>query len=830
MSLRVWLPLNGDIKNYGASDLVFSNNGVTSNASGKIGSCYYSPDYSSYSLISNKILTLGNKQSMFCWVKFVNLTSSSSLGGAMVGQHRYPSNTGMGLTFKYVSSTTGYLSINTGTGSGRTYNTYCSSTLLQANTWYHVGYTYDGSTVKLYVNGVLDGTHNVGTLSNPADYVHVFAWSFSSSSGTDIYGGYHLYGYLNDVRIYDNVVSYDEVKEISKALVAYYPLNNLTVYSNLIKNSTYTIYNNYGVPASLTALNETLNGCQVYRLSMTPTSGNISSFRSDLWSHGIYGFGRTFSANTKYCFWMYYRPVTYSDTVVGGTASNIGGWTEIPHKYVSNGWYVAGQYRDGSVTSDKSDNIFFSMYSPSAAVDTPFVVDFACPSLVIGTTEIQDVGDYQENNLGKVIDCSGYNRTGTTTSFTCPYLTKDSPRGSKSCHFTTNAKNLTLNSSFLPTFTTGSVSWWAKIVTNGSEGTLPFTGQSSYYYIAASSRWTGAFYNYNTSAASGYSIKYYVDGVEDNTPPGADGKWHHYVVSGVNMSLWTELWLNNYVNSPSWNASDIYYSDIKFYNTVLSADDVSKEYHTYASIYSNQTLKACEFIEPISANLLEPTNTTLTRKTWGYGLSAYTQSNCNVTLTDNGYRIYRDPNLTYSGNGSVMWGGLVIKPYDVYGRDMLIKGHTYILKFHVKGQSSNGSEFYWTNQCGWGGGGLEPSPDNVSYQMTPSNFQGEMECFYKWTINDDVWKVCTTSYSGFTAGNTYLSYRDFKYGFNYGDTGPLGTDLYITNIRMYDITAGNIPVKISTKGVCYGNLIEENFDKVSVFPDGEIYCREFIEV
>jgi hypothetical protein len=67
---------------------------------------------------------------MFCWFKFTSLNSSSSLGGNLVSQHRYASNAGMGISIKYVSSTTGYLSVNTGNGSSRTYNTYCGTTLL----------------------------------------------------------------------------------------------------------------------------------------------------------------------------------------------------------------------------------------------------------------------------------------------------------------------------------------------------------------------------------------------------------------------------------------------------------------------------------------------------------------------------------------------------------------------------------------------------------------------------------------------------------------------------------------------------------------------------
>ena len=78
---------------------------------------------------------------MFCWLYMTDVCSSSSLN-AIMGQHRYNYNSGkgmnMGLTVKYISSTTGYLSMNTATSSGRTYNTYTSSAVLSAGKWYHV--------------------------------------------------------------------------------------------------------------------------------------------------------------------------------------------------------------------------------------------------------------------------------------------------------------------------------------------------------------------------------------------------------------------------------------------------------------------------------------------------------------------------------------------------------------------------------------------------------------------------------------------------------------------------------------------------------------------
>ena len=56
-------------------------------------------------------------------------------------------------------------------------------------------------------------------------------------------------------------------------------------------------------------------------------------------------------------------------------------------------------------------------------------------------------------------------------------------------------------------------------------------------------------------------------------------------------------------------------------------------------------------------NLIE-INTQIGAQAFLNGLSSYTQSNCQVTLTANGYRIYRPANLIHPDAGNTMWGGL----------------------------------------------------------------------------------------------------------------------------------------------------------------------------
>jgi len=78
------------------------------------------------------------------------------------------------------------------------------------------------------------------------------------------------------------------------------------------------------------------------------------------------------------------------------------------------------------------------------------------------------------------------------------------------------------------------------------------------------------------------------------------------------------------------------------------------------------------------------------------GLSSYAQSNCVITLTSDGYRIYRPPNLIYPAAGHTMWGGL--RAYLPDGA--LEVDHDYVMTFKIKGQTSNEASVYFGYEIG----------------------------------------------------------------------------------------------------------------------------------
>ena len=57
MSLRIWLPLNGDLRNQGLNDISVINSNVSIDNNGKLGKCYRFETSGSYLEISKEAMT-----------------------------------------------------------------------------------------------------------------------------------------------------------------------------------------------------------------------------------------------------------------------------------------------------------------------------------------------------------------------------------------------------------------------------------------------------------------------------------------------------------------------------------------------------------------------------------------------------------------------------------------------------------------------------------------------------------------------------------------------------------------------------------------------------
>lgn len=165
-----------------------------------------------------------------------------------------------------------------------------------------------------------------------------------------------------------------------------------------------------------------------------------------------------------------------------------------------------------------------------------------------GNLNNQGLTDVSVSNSGATVNTSG--KTG-------------------SCYSFTTSQYLEINNIPFSSLTNCSICFWAKITGMSSNGWLPFTGQTTSYYLLATSHGTGAFYHGNAGSATKLIYK---DGVIATTP-GASNEWHHYCITGINLSTWTKFYVNKY--SSSWNfAGQI--NDIRIYDHNLSVKEVSE--------------------------------------------------------------------------------------------------------------------------------------------------------------------------------------------------------------------------------------------------------------
>ncbi len=215
MSLRVWLPLTKDLRNQGLDDVTVINNGATFNANGKLGGCYQFGTSNSYITVDSTPLKTFTEFSFACWVKIISWNTSYSTIFAAKNSTGVSWNN---LVFSLLrNSSNSTLCFNIAGNGGYT-STSCQTDTLSLNTWYHITCTYKSGQIKLYQDGSVVSIYNISVVPNFSSIVNLWIGKSNENS-------YQSNILLNDVRIYNHVLSPLEVKQISQGLILHYPLN-----------------------------------------------------------------------------------------------------------------------------------------------------------------------------------------------------------------------------------------------------------------------------------------------------------------------------------------------------------------------------------------------------------------------------------------------------------------------------------------------------------------------------------------------------------------------------------------------------------------------------
>ena len=199
MALQVWLPLNGNLKNNGLFPTKPINYGATVNNFGKIGSCYLFDGVDDYldsgygESVSNQNLTIT------MWIKPITIGNSKIIFGADNGNNQR----------LYVGIYNGVYSL----GFGKQPWKGTASIGPVINRWDFIAVVVNKNTASLYCNGQF--------VESITDSVFSFVSNFFIGGRSD---GLNSNILANDFRIYDEVLSVKQIKEINKCLLAHYSL------------------------------------------------------------------------------------------------------------------------------------------------------------------------------------------------------------------------------------------------------------------------------------------------------------------------------------------------------------------------------------------------------------------------------------------------------------------------------------------------------------------------------------------------------------------------------------------------------------------------------
>lgn len=198
MALKVWLPLNKDLKNAGLSKVTVINNGATLDANGVSGNCY-NIALGKYIGLDAKNVN-NHKYSPISIALWVYPTQNDSTERDIICCFEAG---GCGLYLK--DQKINFLVHVNG------YKTCAGQSTISLNTWHHICGTYDEKIMRLYIDGQEVKTTSV---SGKITYNSTCPWEIGGNPGPTAFAVGTFVGKLNDIRIYDNVLSSDDVQRI----------------------------------------------------------------------------------------------------------------------------------------------------------------------------------------------------------------------------------------------------------------------------------------------------------------------------------------------------------------------------------------------------------------------------------------------------------------------------------------------------------------------------------------------------------------------------------------------------------------------------------------
>lgn len=616
MSLRIWLPLTGNLNNNGLENVAITNNNCTSVSGGKIGSCYSFGGSSTQSWLLGTQNFLSNDTEEWtycCWMK-VNRQHNGCLFSCRTN------TSPNGITLFYYGSQW-YID------DGDRWQ-FTPKYTIEANKWYHICIVRKRGVGKyLYVNGQLDSATNVTYKPTSVCTTHFVIGNSQSSASTVTANWFN--GYLNDVRVYDHALSIKEIKEIAKGIVVHYPLNGNCIFANpnLFRVSSFSPEDLATTNLVATSDTDWTNYIRYYNGAV-----NLHNFEDGVDIISLSAGGNIGLAFARLASEIELDSSSYYTISCEAKCTKANAHLDIGLSYynTSNSWVWRGGSNPQNFNAINKWQKFKLTFKPDAntqAISYCFTVVGASGStdklylkhckLEKGSdatpwiTNIDDVHYSVFDLTSNVeIDVSGYKNNAEIIGDVT--RTNDSPRNTLSTKFPANTDYIKLlnlpTTGFSDTYT---FSWWGKYTNCTNHMMWGFANGNRLNLFMASSG-NNFYWNTGDSANNPFGT------VKPNDYKNA---WHHFVITGdgTTSKLYidgeyqadaktyrpitgTHIILNGWDTSTGYKFNG-YLSDFRLYATCLSADDIKELYNVSAYINKNKECGCYDFTDDFDLSI-----------------------------------------------------------------------------------------------------------------------------------------------------------------------------------------------------------------------------------
>lgn len=595
MPLKLWLPLDGTNENRGISGTVMSGS-PNSWGNGRTGKCAVFNDNTG-DCIYNNTTDYNYTVEDFSWCMWLKRDQSAMTATAMfafsVGRPDYGDNRGYGLAVHTANTLRFWFGYSNYDVSG-----------FPNNEWHHVAFTRKGTTLKMYLDGILKSTKTyTGALPTYHESYGPGIGCFHYSSNI-----YPLIGAISDFRIYDHALSDREVYQISKALIVHLPL---TAPDNAMPNLL-TWTKNYTESRPLVRTSSAKDGAYYIGddslVTLTPGKVYYIQIKSDgvLATHNTSGSAVT----TNFTVWLYLR--------IQGTTKAVGGY-DTPVNLTTNNAYVKDSvnqlyvWKYTAPSNAQDITLRVNTYSDGTTATTVRFWDFKIEEGAY-TSYVPSANQSQYTELGYgtniVRDVTGRGNDGKFVG--SPTYSIGSPRYSSTPNFLNNnsiyiwpipdpissdTEEFTISLWFNTLTTSGNQVLWTGRTTQGKAIAMFLIGnairvdddnQLSNIATVTTNTW----YHLAVTWKKGGNKIAYLDAVQKSSVAASVGltKSNKYGSIGI--------------GSNADGTSAIYFSgsisDFRIYGTALSASDIKELYATGAAIDNTGIVHAGSFeeIEP----------------------------------------------------------------------------------------------------------------------------------------------------------------------------------------------------------------------------------------